>query len=84
MIFQVANRLLKRTMPNRFLYLGEIVSGGKDFKPKMDELVSAPVSAVFLYGLLQILISGLFLARYVGVGLEAGPKTGWPPAAEKR
>ena len=32
-------RLAKRTVPNRLLYLGEIVSGGKDFKPKMDELV---------------------------------------------
>ena len=35
----VVNRLAKRTVPNRLLYLGEIVSGGKDFKPKMDELV---------------------------------------------
>lgn len=35
----VVNRLVKRTMPNRLLFVGEIVSGGKDFKPKMDELV---------------------------------------------
>jgi len=33
------NRLAKRTEPNKLLFLGELMSGGKDFKPKMDELV---------------------------------------------
>lgn len=41
---QVVNRLSRRTVPNRLLYIGEIVSGGKDFKPKMDELVLHPFS----------------------------------------
>jgi len=35
----VRNRLAKRTVPNGLLFLGEILSGGKTFKPKMDELV---------------------------------------------
>ena len=38
--FQVVNQLARRTVPNRLLYIGEIISSGKDFKPKMDELVS--------------------------------------------
>ena len=39
-LIQVVNRLAKRTVPNRLLYIGEIVSGGKEIKPKMDELVT--------------------------------------------
>eukprot|EP00095_Tigriopus_kingsejongensis_P001707 maker-scaffold802_size95064-snap-gene-0.18 protein:Tk01707 transcript:maker-scaffold802_size95064-snap-gene-0.18-mRNA-1 annotation:"endoplasmic reticulum mannosyl-oligosaccharide -alpha-mannosidase" len=31
-------RLAKRTVPNNLLYFGEILSGGRSFKPKMDEL----------------------------------------------
>ena len=38
-ILGVQKRLAKRTVPNNLLYLGEILSGGKDFKHKMDELV---------------------------------------------
>lgn len=53
----VANRLAKRTVPNRLLYIGEIISGGKDFKPKMDEL------ACFLPGTLA-------LASYHGLKLS--------------
>ncbi|TRY63768.1 hypothetical protein TCAL_13087 [Tigriopus californicus] len=32
------HRLAKRTVPNNLLYFGEILSGGRSFKPKMDEL----------------------------------------------
>jgi len=35
----VMSKLVKRTVPNNLLFVGEILSGGKDFKPKMDELV---------------------------------------------
>jgi len=35
----VNNRLVKRTTPNNLLFVGEILAGGKEFKPKMDELV---------------------------------------------
>merc|ERR1711935_200056 len=54
----VVNRLAKRTVPNRLLYIGEIVSGGKEIKPKMDEL------ACFLPGTLA-------LAHYHGLSLTA-------------
>ena len=36
---QVVNKLVRRTSPNNLLFIGEILGGGKDFKPKMDELV---------------------------------------------
>jgi hypothetical protein len=29
---------MKRTVPNGFLFIGELLVGGKDFKPKMDHL----------------------------------------------
>jgi len=35
----VVNKLVRRTSPNNLLFIGEILGGGKDFKPKMDELV---------------------------------------------
>ena len=35
----VRDLLSKRTVPNNLLFVGEILSGGKTFKPKMDELV---------------------------------------------
>jgi len=54
----VVNRLAKRTVPNRLLYIGEIVSGGKEIKPKMDEL------ACFLPGTLA-------LAHHHGLSLTA-------------
>ncbi|KAI4472103.1 mannosyl-oligosaccharide alpha-12-mannosidase-related [Holotrichia oblita] len=34
----VQKSLVKRTLPNGFLFLGELLAGGKDFKPKMDHL----------------------------------------------
>ena len=37
--YQVLNKLVRRTSPNNLLFIGEILGGGKDFKPKMDELV---------------------------------------------
>ncbi|XP_050511939.1 endoplasmic reticulum mannosyl-oligosaccharide 1,2-alpha-mannosidase isoform X2 [Diabrotica virgifera virgifera] len=30
--------LARRTEPNRYLFIGELLGGGKDFKPKMDHL----------------------------------------------
>jgi len=33
------NLMAKRTEPNGLLFLGELLSNGRDFKPKMDELV---------------------------------------------
>ena len=42
------NKMVRRTVPNNLLFLGEILSGGKDFKPKMDEL------ACFLPGTLAL------------------------------
>jgi len=44
----VMQKLAKRTVPNNLLFIGEILSGGKDFKPKMDEL------ACFLPGTLAL------------------------------
>jgi len=35
----VLNKLVRRTVPNNLVFVGEILGGGKDFKPKMDELV---------------------------------------------
>jgi hypothetical protein len=34
----VMTKLAKRTVPNNLLFIGEILAGGKEFKPKMDEL----------------------------------------------
>ena len=33
------SKLVARTVPGNLLFVGEILGGGKDFKPKMDELV---------------------------------------------
>ena len=54
----VATKLSKRTLPNRLLFVGELISS-KQFKPKMDELVC------FLPGTLA-------LASHHGMTLEAG------------
>ena len=43
----VNERLSKRTMPNRLLFVGELISS-KQFKPKMDELVSLQQSRSLL------------------------------------
>ncbi|XP_044270175.1 endoplasmic reticulum mannosyl-oligosaccharide 1,2-alpha-mannosidase [Tribolium madens] len=37
-IMGVEKHLTKRTVPNGFLFIGELLVGGKDFKPKMDHL----------------------------------------------
>lgn len=37
--FQIQKHLTRRTVPNNLVYVGELLSGGKTFKPKMDELV---------------------------------------------
>ncbi|KAJ8925240.1 hypothetical protein NQ315_001427 [Exocentrus adspersus] len=34
----IEKHLAKRTVPNGFLFVGELLNGGKDFKPKMDHL----------------------------------------------
>lgn len=34
----VNKHLARRTLPNGFLFIGELLVGGKDFKPKMDHL----------------------------------------------
>lgn len=34
----VMTKMAKRTVPNNLLFIGEILAGGKEFKPKMDEL----------------------------------------------
>ncbi len=34
----VMSKLSKRTVPNDLIFVGELLSGGKTFKPKMDEL----------------------------------------------
>jgi hypothetical protein len=36
---QMLNRLAKRTEPNKLLFMAELIAGGKEAKPKMDELV---------------------------------------------
>ena len=36
----MVNLMAKRTEPNGLLFLGELLSNGRDFKPKMDELVN--------------------------------------------
>ena len=33
------SKLVARTVPGKLVFVGEILGGGKDFKPKMDELV---------------------------------------------
>jgi len=35
----VMTRLTRKTYPTGYTFIGELLSGGKDFKPKMDELV---------------------------------------------
>lgn len=37
-VMGVEKHLTKRTVPNGFLFIGELLAGGKDFKPKMDHL----------------------------------------------
>lgn len=37
-IHGVEKHLVKRTVPNGFLFIGELLAGGKEFKPKMDHL----------------------------------------------
>lgn len=44
----IMKKMVRRTVPNNLVFLGEILSGGKDFKPKMDEL------ACFLPGTLAL------------------------------
>lgn len=34
----VEKHLAKRTVPNNFLFIGELLGGAKEFKPKMDHL----------------------------------------------
>lgn len=34
----IEKHLVRRTVPNGFLFIGELLAGGKDFKPKMDHL----------------------------------------------
>lgn len=34
----VQERLVRKTVPNGFIFIGELLNGGKDFKPKMDHL----------------------------------------------
>lgn len=34
----VEKHLTRRTVPNGFLFIGELLVGGRDFKPKMDHL----------------------------------------------
>lgn len=34
----IEKHLIKYTVPNGFLFIGELLAGGKDFKPKMDHL----------------------------------------------
>jgi len=34
----VMTKMARRTVPNNLLFIGEILAGGKEFKPKMDEL----------------------------------------------
>ena len=48
---QMANLMAKRTEPNGLLFLGELLSSGRDFKPKMDELVSI---LKLMYGQMRI------------------------------
>ena len=40
--------MAKRTEPNGLLFLGELLSNGRDFKPKMDELVSSKSKSFLL------------------------------------
>lgn len=37
-IYGINKHLVKRTVPNGLLFIGELLIGGKDFKPKMDHL----------------------------------------------
>ncbi|KAJ8938578.1 hypothetical protein NQ314_011437 [Rhamnusium bicolor] len=34
----IEKHLVRRTVPNNFVFIGELLAGGKDFKPKMDHL----------------------------------------------
>lgn len=34
----IQSKLVRRTVPNGFLFIGELLGGGRDFKPKMDHL----------------------------------------------
>ena len=68
----MANLMAKRTEPNGLLFLGELLSSGRDFKPKMDELVSVLnwyqlyVGVVnFLTVVIPVSDDLLFCVRYV-------------------
>nr|CAH7739746.1 unnamed protein product [Callosobruchus chinensis] len=37
-VYGIEKHLVRRTVPNGFLFVGELLTGGKDFKPKMDHL----------------------------------------------
>lgn len=34
----IQKHIVRHTVPNGFLFIGELLGGGKDFKPKMDHL----------------------------------------------
>ena len=69
----MANLMAKRTEPNGLLFLGELLSSGRDFKPKMDELVSVLnwyqlyIGVVKSFSTVVIPVSDdlLFCVRYV-------------------
>ena len=60
------SKLVARTVPGNLLFVGEILGGGKDFKPKMDELVIViiiiiiDIIIVIMNILIVIIINGNF------------------------
>ena len=53
------SKLVARTVPGNLLFVGEILGGGKDFKPKMDELVIVIIN-ILIDIILVIIIEGYF------------------------
>ena len=53
------SKLVARTVPGNLLFVGEILGGGKDFKPKMDELVIVIIT-ILIDIILVIIIEGYF------------------------
>ena len=63
---QVMSKLVARTVPGKLVFIGEILGGGKDFKPKMDELVIDIIIVV-------IIVMVIFVREILGGGKDFKP-----------
>ena len=71
--FKVMSKLVARTVPGKLLFVGEILGGGKDFKPKMDELVIDIVLDIIIVIIIVIMVMVIFVREILGGGKDFKP-----------